>query len=93
MWIGFNSGGPLQDQIVQQDKGSWCGFQLAVDTFIMNQETNGTAEYPIINVRPFPTPGYIQDIFATAMTAFLGLLLTLVFIWPVTRYVKWTLIN
>eukprot|EP00492_Amphilonche_elongata_P005414 TRINITY_DN778_c0_g1_i1.p1 TRINITY_DN778_c0_g1~~TRINITY_DN778_c0_g1_i1.p1 ORF type:complete len:275 (-),score=38.15 TRINITY_DN778_c0_g1_i1:27-851(-) len=39
-------------------------------------------------VRPFPTRAYERDIFAAVMQAFLGLCLTLFFIWPVTRIIK-----
>jgi hypothetical protein len=37
---------------------------------------------------PFPTPPYINDIFADVISGVLGLFFTLVYIWPVTRIIK-----
>ena len=37
---------------------------------------------------PMPTPPYIDDEFADTVGTFLGLLFTVVFLWPVTRLVK-----
>ena len=39
-------------------------------------------------LQPMPTPPYIQDDFADTISTFLGLLFTVIFLWPVTRIIK-----
>ena len=50
----------------------------------------GSSSMPSRNLSftPMPVPPYIQDDFADTVGTFLGLLFTVVFLWPVTRIIK-----
>ena len=50
----------------------------------------GSTTFPSrqLTFTPMPTPPYIDDQFADVVGTFLGLLFTVVFLWPVTRIIK-----
>jgi ABC-type multidrug transport system ATPase subunit len=77
----------------------FSALQSVVDTFILHRagalkfenEAAITAarvdDHLKVYLQPFPTPAYTRDDFASLVSTYLGLFLTLVFIWPVTRIV------
>ena len=52
------------------------------------RQSTGVNKDVSFNVRPFPTPAYRKDKFADDVAGFLGLIFTLVYLWPVTRIVS-----
>lgn len=78
-----------------------CGFlffQSVLESYVMQAKYNLSSVLPFDNktgllqsqmrLAPFPTAAYIADSFADYVAPYLGLFLTLVFLWPVTRIVS-----
>ena len=65
-------------------------FQTFMDGYTLLSAMAPGSPFPSRNLlfTPMPTPAYIDDQFADTVGGFLGLLFTVVFLWPVTRIIK-----
>lgn len=92
----LNTNEPVVNTLqVEFDENNWPNLYLFghhllqdfAERWILQQQTGASFERNYF-VQPFPTPPYIEDVFADTISAVLGLFFTIIFMWPVTRLLK-----
>jgi hypothetical protein len=76
-----------QDYTTYADNG-FMALQSFIDNYILSTVSSSVPTNASVSYQPFPTIPHYSSTFASQVATFLGLLYTLVFMWPVSRIVK-----